>query len=193
MHSSSRSLLGGVALWAIAACSGANDPGMGQLSVSLSDAPLASVASATVHISQVYLVGGEGESHRFVISDTPQDYDLLTLQNGVTALLGTASIPVGDYAQLRLVVAEATVTLPAGMTFSDGSTSQTLKVPSGMQTGIKVNFGGPLHIDPGQTSVVVDFDVSRNFVLTGDPSHPDRALFTPLLQGSVTTSTTQTM
>jgi len=90
---------------------------MGQVGVYLTDAPLATVASATVHISQVYLVGGEGEGHRFVITNTPQDHDLLTLQNGVTALLGTASIPVGNYAQVRLLVDQATVTLAAGMTF----------------------------------------------------------------------------
>jgi hypothetical protein len=186
-------LVGGAAVCAIAACNATNDPGMGQVSVYLTDAPLATVAGATVRISQVYLVGGVGEGHRFVVSDTPQDYDLLTLQNGVTALLGTASIPVGDYAQLRLVVDQATVTLAPGTTFSDGSPSQAATVPSGMATGIKVSFGGPVHIDPGQTSLVVDFDVSRNFVFTGDPSHPDGVLFTPLLHGAVAEAPAQAM
>jgi hypothetical protein len=153
---------------------------MGHISVRLTDAPLAGVASATVWVSQVYLVPG-----RFVISSTPVSYDLLDLQSGVTASLGAADIPVGDYEQLRLVVDSAVLTLADGSTFSDGSNTKTLKVPSGMQTGIKVNFGGPIHVAPGETDLVVDFDVSRNFVFTGVASHPDGVLFKPVLHGSV--------
>lgn len=186
MRSPSAVLLSGVMFLAVAACNGASAPRMGQVNVRLTDSPLPGIASATVRISKVYVIGGsDGSASRFTISDTPQDYDLLTLQDGVTALLGSASIPVGNYTQLRLVVDQATVTLAAGMTFSDGSTSKTLPVPSGMESGIKVNFAGPVNVHPGQTDLVVDFDVSRNFVFTGDRSRPDGVLFTPLLHGSV--------
>src|SRR5207253_2424919 len=84
-----------------------------------------------------------------------------------------AEPPAGDYTQLRLVVDQATITLVPGVTFRDGSSSQALKVPSGAQSGIKVNFAGPLHIEPGATNLVVDFDVSQSFVFRGDPSHPN--------------------
>jgi uncharacterized protein DUF4382 len=175
-----------IALLALAACNGTTAPSMGQLNLHLTDAPLAGIASATVQITKAYLIGGgDASGPRFTITDTPQSYDLLTLQNGATALLGSASIPVGDYTQLRLVVGQATVTLASPLTFSDGSTSKTVKVPSGMETGIKVNFSGPVHIHPGQTDLVVDFDVSRNFVFTGGASSPTGVLFTPVLQASV--------
>jgi hypothetical protein len=36
------------------------------------------------------------------VTDEPQEYDLLDLQNGVTALLGEATVAAGPYAQLRL-------------------------------------------------------------------------------------------
>jgi len=158
----------------------------GRLNVYLTDAPLDDVASATVTISKVYLIGGSDESgSRYTVTDTPQDYDLLTLQDGVTALLGSASIPAGDYTQLRLVVDQATITLAPGVTFSDGSSSKTLKVPSGGQSGIKIHLAGPLHIEPGETNLVVDFDVSQNFVFTGEPSHPHGVLFTPVLHASL--------
>ena len=161
-------------------------PQLGRLNVYLSDAPLADVASATVTISKVYLIGGSEESgNRYTITETPQDYDLLTLQDGVTALLGTASIPAGDYTQLRLVVDDATITLAPGITFSDGSSSHTLKVPSGTQSGIKVQLGGPLHIEPGVTNLVIDFDVAENFVLLGQPSGPHGVLFKPVLHATV--------
>ena len=162
----------------LVACQGGG-PQMGHVSVRLTDAPLAGVASAMVWVSQVYLVPG-----KFVISSTPVSYDLLDLQSGVTASLGDANIPVGDYEQLRLVVDSAVLTLADGSTFSDGSSTKTLKVPSGMQTGIKVNFGGPIHVAPGETDLVVDFDVSRNFVFLGMSSHPTGVLFKPVLHGS---------
>jgi len=189
MRTHSLLLVSALALLAIPAC---NTGGLqsttqsGRLNVYLTDAPLGDVASATVTISKVYLIGGSEESgHRFTVTDTTAEYDLLTLQNGVTALLGSASIPAGDYTQLRLVVDQATITLVPGVTFLDGSSSQALKVPSGAQSGIKVNFAGPLHIEPGATNLVVDFDVSQSFVFRGDPSHPNGVLFTPVLQASL--------
>ena len=189
MRTHSLPLVSALALLAIPACNTGglqSTPQSGRLNVYLTDAPLGDVASATVTISKVYLIGGSEESgHRFTITDTTAEYDLLTLQNGVTALLGSASVPAGDYTQLRLVVDHATITLVPGVTFSDGSSSQTLKVPSGAQSGIKVNFAGPVHIEPGTTNLLVDFDVSQNFVFRGDPSHPKGVLFTPVLQASL--------
>jgi len=162
----------------------ATGPRMGQVDVRLQDGP-ANIASATVWVSKVYLVGEQG---RFTITETPAQYDLLSLQNGVTALLGSALIPVGSYEQLRLVVDSARVTLASGNTFSDGTTEKTLKVPSGDTSGLKVNFAGPVMVDPGHTTVTVDFDVSQSFIFQGNASMPNGVLFTPVLHGSVTTS-----
>ena len=91
MRTHSLPLVSALALLAILAC---NTGGLqsttqsGRLNVYLTDAPLGDVASATVTISKVYLIGGSDESgSRFTVTDTPQDYDLLTLQDGVTATL----------------------------------------------------------------------------------------------------------
>lgn len=170
-----------------AGCESSTSAGTGRLTVLLTDAPVAGVKSATFHISQVYLIGGSDQSGpRFTITTTPADYDLLTLQDGITTALGTATIPAGTYTQMRFVVDGATITLDDGLTFSDGTSSKTLKVPSGMQTGIKVTFGSPLQITPGQTILLVtEIDVSRNFVLTGPPSAPTGALFTPVIRATV--------
>ncbi len=167
------------ALFAVAACH--EGPQLGHVSVRLTDAPNPGIASAVVWVSRVSLVGGGGPVD---ISTTPAQYDLLSLQGGVTALLGSSLIPVGDYEQLRLVVDSARITLAGSATFSDGSNTRTLKVPSGMQSGIKVNFGGPVHVAPGQTTLVVDFDASRSFVFTGSGSSPTGALFKPVLHAT---------
>lgn len=183
MHHTRRMILSVAAAPLIAACSqSVSGPQMSRVTAYLTDAPAPAIASAEVWVSKVYLVGGD--SARIVVSDTPQSFDLLQLQGGVVALLGSVTIPAGDYAQLRLVVDSARLTLDSGFTFADGTTSKMMKVPSGAQTGIKVDFGGAVHVDPGHTDLVIDFDVSRNFVFTGPPSGPFGVLFTPTLHAS---------
>lgn len=174
----------GAALSAFA-CGGSDDT-VGQLQVRLTDAPDPRIAAAHVWISEVYVIGGGDEDGpRYTITDEPQDFDLLDLQDGVTALLGDALIPVGEYTQMRLIVDSARVTLAAGYEFSDGSTSKPLTVPSGSQTGIKVNFSGPVNVTPGQTVLVVDFDVSRSFNFQGPRNRPNGVHFKPVLHASV--------
>lgn len=168
----------------LVACEGGAGPQMSHVFVRLTDAPAPELASAQVWISQVYLVGSDGTS-RFTIPISPStEYDLLHFQGGVTALLGDITIPPGDYAQLRMIVDSALVTLKSSL-FSNGTDTVTLKVPSGPQTGIKVEFGGPVHIAPGQTDLVVDFDVSRSFVFQGPATGPYGASFKPVLHGVV--------
>lgn len=154
-----------------------------RLRLHLTDAPAPDIASAVVWISRAYLVPGE-QGEAVVVTDEPQEYDLLELQNGVTALLGDATVPAGQYAQLRLVVDSARLTLAGGFTFADGSTTKSLKVPSGSQTGIKVNFAGTLDLT-ADADVVVDFAVAENFVFQGPRDGPFSVLFTPHLKGSV--------
>ena len=168
------------------ACGGSDSGTTGQLTIRLTDAPGDHIESATVYISSIYLIGGNDTTGtRFTISETPQQYDLMTLQNGVTTALGTATVPVGDYTQLRLKVDSARVTLKAGVTIG-GASTVSLRTPSAQQTGIKVNFSGPLQVVPGQTFLVVDFDVARNFVFQGPRGAPTGVSFKPVLHAVVT-------
>jgi hypothetical protein len=158
----------------------------GRLTVHLADAACSDIASATVWISEVYVIGGaDSTGARFTISDQAQAYDLLDLQGGVTAALGSALIPTGSYTQLRLVVDSARITLGNGVLFANGSATMQLTVPSGSQSGIKVNFSGPVVVTSGETVLVVDFDVCRSFVFTGPPGIPAGVNFTPLLHAAV--------
>lgn len=170
-----------------AGCNGTDAGTTGRLTVLLTDSPAAvDVQSATVWISQVYLIGGNDTiGPRVTITTTPQEYNLLSLQGGVTALLGSTTIPTGDYTQLRMVVDSAKITLGGGVTFVGGGSSVGLTVPSGMQTGIKVNLQGALHVAPGETVLVVDFSVAQSFVLTGPATAPTGALFHPVLHATV--------
>lgn len=179
-------------------------PGTGVLSVSLTDAPDTLLASAVVHIGRVEAVPAEDEGDEegeegdgggpVVIVEEGGTFDLLELQDGITELLGSAEVEVGTYAQLRFIVDSARVELEEGLTFRDGSTSQSLMVPSGAQTGIKLNLDradgddsdGGTEVEEGEeTSLIVDFDVSQSFVVQGNPNTPAGIrgfLFTPVLR-----------
>lgn len=92
-------------------------------------------------------------------------YDLLDLQNNVTAVLASnAQLPVGKISQIRLILGSnnSLVTIVPD-TFD-------LKVPSGAETGLKIN----LHetIQPHNTmEIVLDFDADASIVVTGVGSY----------------------
>lgn len=180
-----------LAAFAVSACESSTEPGMARLSVLLTDAPSDYLESATVDIGAVTLRGADG-TWTTVVEDG-EVYDLLDLQNGVTALLGTVVIPAGTYTELRMVVQSATVTLLPDYQFEDGSQSMDLAVPSGASSGIKIALenadgaeeDGGVEINE-ETTLIVDFDVASNFVMLGSPESGIKGFnFTPRLRAVV--------
>jgi hypothetical protein len=105
-------------------------------------------------------------------------------------LLADHLVPARSYGQLRLIVDSAEVTLVDGAHFSDGSTTKELTIPSGAQTGIKVQLASPITADAGELTIVtVDFDVADNFVLQGPADAPHGVIFTPVLKEKGRTET----
>ncbi|MDZ7778483.1 MAG: DUF4382 domain-containing protein [Gemmatimonadota bacterium] len=174
-------LLGGALLlgMGLAACDDSTGvDGDASMRVLLTDAPSDYVDSAWVDIGAVELIpAGDGGPVTLTADGTDGFVDLLDLQGTATQLLADADVPTGDYNQLRLIVDEARVALADGYEFQDGSTSKSLFVPSGAQTGIKLNLAGsggeeesgPVTIAAGETVLVLDFDVNQSFVIQGDP------------------------
>lgn len=147
------------------------------INVLLTDAPAEYISAAMVDIGAVELLGGAGGPVVLSVDGTDGLVDLLDLQGAATTVLASMEIEAGTYTQLRLIVEAASVTLKPGYTFTDGSTSMTLTVPSGAQTGIKLNLSageaagteGGIEIVPGEMVLVVDFDVNQSFVIQGNP------------------------
>lgn len=201
--SASIALSGGLVLAGVSACTGEggmlvpSGEGPPQVRIELTDLPSELLASAEVWISRVYLVGGgQGQVDLFFDAEDPHHVDLLELRDGVRLdLTGDVEVPEGEYGQLRLVVDSARVTLADERTFTDGSTTRSLFVPSGAQAGIKVNLRNRDGTEPGEeeegalvleedtvTVVLVDFDVDRNFVFQGsEQAGFHGVLFTPVL------------
>jgi hypothetical protein len=143
----------------LAACdSGTAGNDMSRVRLLLTDAP-GDFSVAEVTISEIYLQGSDG---RVTLFSGPATYDLLTLQNGVTADLGEIPVPRGQYSQMRLVVQSASITTQDGRTFS--TQAGTLHCPSCAQSGFKVNLpGGSIRLEDESEIVLVDFDVAQSF------------------------------
>lgn len=196
--------LGALAVLGCEPLTEANGADKARLLVLLTDAPHELLESAVVTIGAITLVpadGDDGEEH-VLLTDEGGEFDLLTLRDGVTAELVDVEIEAGRYVQLRMVVTSAEVTLLEGYAFPDGSRTQALKVPSGAESGIKINLRaaeppedengeeqGGIEIT-GDETLVVDFDVAQNFKVLGNPNTPAGIkgfLFTPLLRAVVLT------
>lgn len=142
----------------------------GDLIIRLTDAPFPTdlVAEANVTVNKIDIrKTNEDDGYPFItISEEEQTFNLLELTNGVTAILADTAIDSGSYNLIRLYVSDANVML------SD-STIYDLKVPGGAQTGIKVNINPAVTIgDESTPEVLLDFDVSRSFVVKGNPNTP---------------------
>jgi hypothetical protein len=146
------------------------------------------IASAEIQISRVYLAGGVDDGGKQVdlaLVETPMTVDILDLEEpGI--ILAEGQVPGERYAQLRIVVESATVTLVDGYTFEDGTNVRTLKVPSGMQSGLKVELLGPLDADAASFNrLLLNLDPEGNFVIQGgleDPGLLKGILFTPRIR-----------
>ncbi|MFQ5529908.1 MAG: DUF4382 domain-containing protein [Gemmatimonadota bacterium] len=194
-----RSILPLAALVGVSVVGGCNEntgpqDNTARVTVALTDAPDAMFDEASVEIGAVSLTRAGGP--HVVLTDAGGTHDLLMLQDGVMVDLATLDIDPGRYLQLRLVVLSASVTLAEGLEFADGTTSRDLFVPSGAQSGIKINLrtadgddaSAGVDISSGETILVVDMDVSQNFKIQGSSDTPAGirdVKFTPLLRATV--------
>ena len=146
MRASRLGALGTAALALLLSCGG--NGGMGTIDVRLVDGPITGYQQINVNIQRVEI---GGESGWMTLGEPKQTYDLLSLTGGVSAtLVQGKAIPAGHYTQMRLVLGPGNTIMLA-----DG-TVEELKVPSGMQSGIKLLLN--LDVEAGTTrDVVIDF------------------------------------
>lgn len=165
----------------LAACGGQGAENSGRAEVLLTDAPASEADSLPVTFSRIELVS-EAEGVMSVEVE-PQTIDVLTLRNGGLEVLGEVDLPAGTYHQVRLVVDEAEIT------FVGGAEVYEVQVPSGAQTGLKINIEPALIVEANQTSrVVLDFDAERAVV--ENPPGSGNYILEPTAIRAVTTSGT---
>ncbi len=138
----------------------------GKLVVKLTDAPfpvdLVEKAMVTIDKIEIRSTTDSLRDKFIVLSEKTQQFDLLDLQNGITADLLEMQIDTGSYDLIRMHVVEGKVTLKDGTTFN-------LKIPGGSASGLKIRIEPALVVEGGVTNeVLLDFDVSKSFTVQGN-------------------------
>ncbi len=148
-----------------------NPPLLQTLSLFLTDAPFPYdlIAEVNVHILRIEVkTGAANDTVPFItIMDDEQTFNMLSLTNGTTADLGQIELPVGSYEFFRMFVDDGNVVMNDGEVFE-------LKVPSGSQSGIKIQPNENIEIIEGENpEFLLDFDVSKSLVVRGNPDSPN--------------------
>lgn len=117
----------------------------------LTDAPLDGVDQVNVTFDRVEVQ--HSMAGWTTVTSSVQTFDLLALQNGVTADLGLTSLSTGTYSQIRMHLTDAWLVID--------EEPVDLFVPSGEQSGLKIPHD--FTIEPGsQTDIVIDFDAGES-------------------------------
>lgn len=169
------------------------------LQMHLTDEP-GDVVKAEVLITSVSIVSEEDTSQEDStdtgISALREDnfrVDLTKLQGGVDTLMSELTIDssmAGTYSQVRLITAHPD-SFDVTYETSEGDTAQAdLFIPSGSQTGIKVNLDPPVDLGTGLDSVDVtlDFSVEDSFVPRGREGQTSDYNFKPTVTATVDSS-----
>ncbi|MBI5017229.1 MAG: DUF4382 domain-containing protein [Deltaproteobacteria bacterium] len=126
----------------------------GTLRLSVTDAPVDDASGVVVTFSGVQIQPAQGET---IDVDFPaRNIDLMALTGGRSAvLLPSLVLPAGHYAWLRLKV-----NIPESYVVV-GDDTYGLEIPSGDQSGLKINRGFDVPAG-GTADMTVDFDLRRS-------------------------------
>jgi hypothetical protein len=150
----------------IFSCSESTSPesGQGQLKMTMVDAPSGyDQVNIVVTRVEVHKSGSDENSGWVVINNNLATYDLIKLRNGASVVLGDNSLDVGHYTQIRLILGSGSNVVVNGIVFS-------LNVPSGTQTGIKLNHEFDIQPDI-LYELMLDFDAEHSIVYTGNEQY----------------------
>lgn len=162
-----------VAIAGFTACGGI-EPEDGEASLRVALASASGCGYTNVHVTidsvQVHespLATGSSLGWRVLRPDGPRRVDLMTLDNGVLAALGSTSLPTGRYRQLRLVLAPNTAEQPLrNSVTAAGQGEVALAMPAAQQSGLVLRIDRDLAADEA-LEAVLDFDACNSVVPLG--------------------------
>jgi hypothetical protein len=132
----------------------------GQLKISMVDSP-AQFDQVNIVVTRVEVhMADSSEGGWMIVNPVPHTYDLLQLTNGASVVLGDTFLTAGHYTQIRLVLGDGCNVVTNGDTIP-------LVIPSGMQTGIKLNH--EFDLLPGNLyELMLDFNAEQSIHITGN-------------------------
>ena len=126
----------------------------------------------------------------FVTLATPdRRIDMLALQNGVTAELGTTTLPTGAITAVRMIIDtdKSSITLKDGTVLTGSSTPGIHWQSSAGRPTLDALVQEQIAVPDSGAQVVLDFDVGRAFITPQeiDPSSTDRGfVFSPVVRAA---------
>lgn len=158
-------LVTGIALSLTACGGGSSSSTTGTLNLAITDAPVDDAKQVIVQFTGVELQGPSGRiDHDFFDeSGNPitMEIDLLALTEGATEdMLKDVTLEAGEYSWMRLKVNAENGVLDSYIMLNDDS-QHSLHVPSGNQSGLKINRGFVVPAG-GSASYVIDFDLRKS-------------------------------
>jgi hypothetical protein len=163
----------------LVACGGGGGSGTptGTLNLAMTDAPACGYDHVYVTVNKIRVHQSAAADGTELLgwrelSIPTQRIDLLSLTNGVLQELGSMPLPVGNYQQLRLVLADNPTNpttanpLANALVLSGSGTEIPLATPSAQQSGFKLQ--ARFDVQSGQVAdMVLDFDACRSIVKAG--------------------------
>jgi hypothetical protein len=161
-------------------CGGSDSGGGGSLSLELTDAMTNQFHAVYVTIDDVQVhKDGPGNGNNSWQSvgapNLPKTFNLYDLTNGVRQEIGIADLAADSYTQMRLIIG----TVPddginelieahpfANYVIDTDDNYQELKIPSGIQTGIKIVHGFTISANK-TTELILDFNAEKSVVVAG--------------------------
>jgi hypothetical protein len=147
----------------LGACGGGGSSSdTGQLSLGVTDAPIDEASSVVVQFSGVaFKRAGAAPELVQNLTPSPRQLDLLQYQDGRAALLlDGVTLPAGDYQWIRLIVDNEPGVRDSYIALVGGEECE-LRVPSGAESGLKLNRGFTLPAD-GSVALTIDFDLRKS-------------------------------
>lgn len=129
--------------------------------------------------------GEHADSTEWVTIATPnQVYNLLALQNGVSALLGATPIDTGHFRSVRLIIdpSKSNIVLKNGTVLTTTSTP-AIEFESNGRHALKVELEDSMEVAEGSTTTLtIDLKLGQSLTLRSNSFH-DGVLFHPVVSG----------
>lgn len=148
----------------LSACGGGDgmSANTGRVSLAITDAPVEDAAAVVVQFSGIaFKREGAAPETVHTFTPSPRSLDLLEYQQGRTAvLLDGITLTAGHYEWIRLIVDNQAAVRDSYVTLKTGEECE-LRVPSGAESGLKLNRGFDLPAD-GSVALTIDFDLQQS-------------------------------
>lgn len=160
----------------ITSCGGSESTGgSGTLNLNITDAPIDEAAEVVVSFSGLSIKPADGPAIDINFEDPDgnpeiKTIDLLSLQGANSLnILNDYVLASGNYNWIRLHVISSETTTDSYIVLEQGGNQYPLYVPSGDETGLKLNRGFTIH-DGKAATFTIDFDLRKSIVEPGNLS-----------------------